>query len=350
MTTTCWTTRTQLSLAFGPPDAKRLVNWMPAAIALTVFFVDFLTPRGLAASALYVLVPAACLWVPHAVMSSRMALITSALVIVTYLTDTDIGVPTWISLTNTFVAIVLVWSVTWMVGLRNRHEREVSTLIAQVRGLRERAETAESHVCDEISRQLHEGIGQELTVVGWELDEIREGSDDAQRVEAAASRLRERVSASQDAVRRLAVNLRRRSVDQNSAPGETRAHVEWFRKQTGIGTGLRGEQLLAKLSPEGANCAFRIIQEALTNVAKHAHATIAEVEIGEVSGDRIQLTITDDGRGIGGTDRAKPASLGLIGLEERLLTVGGSLHIAAAASGGTRLSALIPLPDQSKPA
>jgi signal transduction histidine kinase len=347
MTTTCWTQRTQLSLAFGPSDAKRLLNWMPVAIAVTVFLIDCFTPRGLAASALYVLVPAACLWVPHAVMSTRMALVTSALVVITYLTDTDIGIPTWISLANTFVAIVLVWSVTWMVGLRNRHERDVATLLSHVRGLRERAESAEAHVCDEISRQLHEGIGQELTVVGWELDDIREGSDDSKRVEAAATRLRERIAASQDAVRRLAVNLRRRSVDQSTAPSETHAHIEWFRKQTGIRTGLRGEQLLSKLSPEGANCAFRVIQEALTNVAKHAHATIAEVEIREAPNDRIQITITDDGRGITDADRAKPASLGLIGLEERLLSVSGSLQIAAAAFGGTRLSAVIPRPATS---
>jgi signal transduction histidine kinase len=348
MTTTCWTQRTQLSLAFGPPDAKRLLNWMPVAIAVTVFLVDFFTPRGLAASALYVLVPAACLWVPHAVMSTRMALITSALVVITYLTDTDIGIPTWISLTNTFVAIALVWSVTWMVGLRNRHEREVATLLSQVRGLRERAETAEAHVCNEISRQLHEGIGQELTVVGWELDDIRGGSDDSKRVEAAATRLRERITASQDALRRLAVNLRRRSVDQSTAPSETHAHIEWFTKQTGIGAELRGEQLLSKLSPEGANCAFRVIQESLTNVAKHAHATIVEVEISEAPNDRIRITVTDDGRGMTDGDRAKPASLGLIGLEERLLSVGGSLHIAAAAFGGTRLSAVIPRPATSK--
>jgi signal transduction histidine kinase len=348
MTTTCWTQRTQLSLAFGPPDAKRLLNWMPMAIAVTVFLVDFFTPRGLAASALYVLVPAACLWVPHAVMSTRMALITSALVVLTYLFDTDIGIPTWISLTNTFVAIVLVWSVTWMVGLRNRHEREVATLLSQVRGLRGRAETAESHVCDEISRQLHEGIGQELTVVGWELDEIREGSKDAKRVAAAATRLRERVTALQDAVRRLAINLRRRSVDQSSAPGETHAHIEWFRMQTGIATGLRGQQLLSTLSPEGANCAFRVIQEALTNVAKHARATSTEVEISEASNDRIQISVTDDGRGMTDADRAKPSSLGLIGLDERLLSVRGSLHIAAAAFGGTRLSAVIPRPPTSK--
>src|ERR1700734_3532604 len=122
-----------------------------------------------------------------------MCLMPSVLVVLTYLSVCYFGIPAWISLTNTFVAIVLVWSVTWMVGLRNRHEREVATLLSQVRGLRERAETAEAHVCDEISRQLHEGIGQELTVVGWELDDIREGAADSMRVEAAATRLRERI-------------------------------------------------------------------------------------------------------------------------------------------------------------
>jgi signal transduction histidine kinase len=335
------TQRTQLSLAFGAPDAKRLLNWMPAAIAVAVFLIDFVTPRGLAASALYVLAPAACLWVPHAVMSSRMALLTSILVVVSYLTDTDIGVPTWISLANTFVAIVLVWSVTWMVGLRNRHEREVAILISQVRGLRERAETAETHACDEISRQLHETIGQELTVVGWELDEIRRRPDDPKRVTVSATRLRERVALSQDLVHRLAVDLRRRSVDQDAAPGAVRAHIDWFREQSGIETELRGEQLLLELSPEGANCAFRFVQEALTNVAKHAQATRVEVEVSLVPDDRIQIFVGDNGRGISDADRAKPTALGLIGLEERLLTIGGSLHIAATASGGTRLSAVI---------
>jgi len=341
MTTTCWTQRTQLSLAFGPPDSNRLLNWMPAAIAVAVFIVDFFTPRGLAASALYVLAPAACLWVPHAVMSTRMAFVTSVLIVITYLSDVDIGIPTWISLVNTFVAIALVWSVTWMVGLRNRHEREVSVLLSQVRGLRERAEAAEKHVCDEISRQLHEGIGQELTVVGWELDQIRKRPDDAKQVEGAATRSREHVTASQEAVRRLAVNLRRRSVDQSSAPSATRAQIDSFRLQTGIRTELRGEQLLLKLSPEGANCAFRLIQEALTNVAKHAQATSADVDIWELQSDEIQIVVTDNGRGFSDADRSKPTSLGLIGLEERLLALGGSLRIATAPSGGTRLTAVI---------
>jgi signal transduction histidine kinase len=339
MTTACLTERTQLSLAFGPPDSKRLLNWMPAAIAVAVFIIDFVTPRGLAASALYVLAPAACLWVPHAVMSTRMAFLTSILVVITYLTDSDIGVPTWISLANTVVAIVLVWSVTWLVGLRNRHEREVAVLVSQVRGLRERAERAEAAVCDEVSRQLHESIGQELTAAGWELDEIGRKPDDLKRVEAATRRLKERVSASQEGIRRLAVDLRRRSVDQNSASSAVRTHLDWFSDQTDIIAELHGEQLLA-------NCAFRLLQEALTNVAKHAQATSVWVEISEIRDEKIQIVIDDDGRGMSDADRAKPASLGLFGLEERLLTLRGSLHIAVSAAGGTRLTAVMPMPEK----
>ena len=342
MTISCWTVRTQLSLAFGPSDAKRLLNWMPAAIAVAVFVFDFVTPRGLAASALYVLAPAACLWVPHATMSSRMALITSALVILTYVTDSEVGVPAWISLTNTAIALALVWFVTWMVGLRNRHEREVSKLVSQVRRLRERADSAEANVCDEVSRQLHEGVGQELAAVGWGLDEITKRATDSQRVESTARELRERVTASQNALRRLGVTLRRRSVDPNAAPSEVRAQVNWFGSQTGIRTELRGEQLLQQLSPEGANCAFRVIQEALTNIARHAQATGVDIDISELPEEGFRIEVRDDGRGIENTDLSKPASLGLIGLEERLRTLGGTLHIAAAPSRGTRLTVVIP--------
>ena len=99
--------------------------------------------------------------------------------------------------------------------------------------------------------------------------------------------------------------------------------------------------------PEGANCAFRLIQEALTNVAKHAQATKADVEIWELQSDGIQIVVTDNGRGISDADRSKPTSLGLIGLEERLLTLGGSLRIATVPSGGTRLTAVISRPTKS---
>ena len=90
-----------------------------------------------------------------------------------------------------------------------------------------------------------------------------------------------------------------------------------------------------------------IIQEALANIAKHAQATSADVEIRELEGDEIQIVVTDNGRGISDADRSKPTSLGLIGLEERLLTLGGSLQIATAPSGGTRLTAVISRPTKT---
>jgi signal transduction histidine kinase len=344
MTTPCRTQRLQPSLAFGPPGPRQLANWIPAAIAVAVFIFDLVTPRGLVASALYVLAPAACLWVPHAVMSTRMALVTSLLVVVTYFLDADIGIPPWISVTNTVIVLVLVWSVTWMVGLRNRHERDVARLVLQVRGLRERAEAAETKVCNEVSHQLHEGLGQELAALGWALDQIGKHADDPKRVEAAAAELRERVTLAQEALRGLASQLRKRSFDQSAAPGETLAHVEWFSRQTGIQATIYGQQLLLQLSPEGAICAFRVIQEALTNIAKHAQATRAHVEISEAREGRIQIDVSDDGRGMVPADRAKPASLGLVGLEERLLTLGGSLRIESVAPRGTRVSAFIPRP------
>jgi len=73
----------------------------------------------------------------------------------------------------------------------------------------------------------------------------------------------------------------------------------------------------------------------------------AFVEISELQSDGIQIVVTDNGRGISDADWSKPTSLGLIGLEERLLALGGSLRIATPPSGGTRLTAVISRPTKS---
>jgi signal transduction histidine kinase len=342
VTAPCRTQRLQPNLAFGPPGNHQFINWVPALIALAVFTFDLLTPRGLIASALYVLAPAACLWVPHAVMSSRMVLITSALAVMAYFFDADVGVPAWICVTNTVIALILVWSVTWMVGLRNRRYSETAGLATQVHGLRERAAAAEAAVCAEVSRQLHEGLGQELAALGWASDRIAKQAGDAKRVEAAAGELRERISLAQETLRGMALRLRKRSVDRSAIPRETRAHIEWFGRQTGIQSAVHGEELLLRLSPEGAICAFHFVQEALANVAKHAQATHAQVEIIGARDGWIHIAVSDDGRGIAPADRVKPASLGLIGLEERLLALGGSLRVESIAPRGTRVLAQMP--------
>jgi len=87
---------------------------------------------------------------------------------------------------------------------------------------------------------------------------------------------------------------------------------------------------------------FKIVQEALANLARHACSSRVRIEARR-DGRQIQLSVTDDGCGLSADARLKPASLGLLGLQERLTAIGGELVVANVAPHGVRLGATVPL-------
>jgi len=97
-----------------------------------------------------------------------------------------------------------------------------------------------------------------------------------------------------------------------------------------------------------ANTVYRVLQESLTNIARHAGAKRAWVVLA-AGGSTLQLEIEDDGRGIADEDMARPRSLGLKGMRERVLYLGGKLEVGRAARGGTRVTVRVPrLPAQGE--
>jgi signal transduction histidine kinase len=98
-----------------------------------------------------------------------------------------------------------------------------------------------------------------------------------------------------------------------------------------------------ELDPEQAAALFRIAQEALTNIAKHAQASAAAIKLTRSRGV-LTLKISDNGRGIHPADRAKPDSFGLRGMAERARALGGTLNLGHAAGGGTEVAIKIRLP------
>jgi signal transduction histidine kinase len=342
MTTLCWTERTQPALGVEPPDDRQWINWIPIMICVTVFTIDVVTPRGLLACALYVLAPAACLWVPHAVLSSRLALVTTGLILINFWMDSDVGVPLWVSIANISIAVALVWAVTWMVGLRNRHAAETAMLLSRIRALRDRMQATEVVVCRKVSLHLHESVGQELSAIGWGLDEMQRNPHDAQDIRTSAVRLRGILGRCLESTRLLVADLHSRSVDRYSVERQVRVFVGEFSGQTRIPVRLHGEELLSTLNDEGANAVFHAIREALFNVGKHARATRASIEFRTV-GSSLEIAITDDGIGIDTSARPKAASVGLLGVKEQLRAVGGSLQIGRHWPKGTCLEIELPL-------
>jgi PAS domain S-box-containing protein len=188
-----------------------------------------------------------------------------------------------------------------------------------------------------IARELHDEVGQLLTGLKFMLEarERRGGEDlDPHRLTAVTVQLLERV-------RSLSRDLRPPMLDDLGLVPTLLWHFENYRAQTGIEVRFHHPGFAGRLPAETEIAAFRIIQEALTNVARYAGVAEARVELGSEEG-RLVLRIQDAGRGFDPTAVAGRSS-GLAGMGERARLLGGSLAIDSRPGGGTRLVAKLPL-------
>jgi signal transduction histidine kinase len=177
-----------------------------------------------------------------------------------------------------------------------------------------------------IARELHDHAGQVLTAVKIELD--LEGRREASEMvgEALAQ------------VRNLSNLLRPTVLDDLGLLPALRGLVDDFSKRTRIHASLEIDEPVPAFTHELQITLFRVVQEALTNVARHAAARHVSVRL-EVPGERVRLVIEDDGRGVAG----EPVPhLGLLGMRERVSEAGGVLEVGSAPGSGFRLVASIP--------
>jgi len=124
--------------------------------------------------------------------------------------------------------------------------------------------------------------------------------------------------------------------------------VQNFTRRTGIACTLQVLPPDLDLEDPEATTLYRILQESLTNVAKHAHATSVDVRMERLN-EEISLRISDNGRGFTGTEDRKQGSYGLLGLRERVYLVGGRVDIESMPGAGTRIIAGIPITRKSVP-
>jgi signal transduction histidine kinase len=119
--------------------------------------------------------------------------------------------------------------------------------------------------------------------------------------------------------------------------------LEWQARETSRRTGLvvnvQADNVPDELPEEHKTCIYRIVQEALHNISRHAEARSVNIQV-EQTGERLNLSVEDDGRGF---DPARSRGLGLIGMEERVANLGGSLSVQAAPGHGTRLAVMLPV-------
>ena len=183
-----------------------------------------------------------------------------------------------------------------------------------------------------LSRELHDETGQALTSILLGLKSI-EDAQGTERFPAALADLREIAVATLQDVRRLAVELRPKALDDFGLVAALERLTTTFSEQTGIAAHLESQLPDARLPSEIETVLYRVVQEALTNVLKHARAQNVSVLLHARPG-RVAVVIEDDGRGIQESDGSGDG-IGLVGMQERVALVGGRLELESSGNGTT---------------
>jgi PAS domain S-box-containing protein len=225
-----------------------------------------------------------------------------------------------------------------------RAEEQLRASRAALRSLATREQDIRENERTRIAREIHDSLGQALTALKLQLSAAQEAA--SRESPGLGTRLHETVSMVDDlvkSVRRIASDLRPPILDQLGLP----AAVEWlaqdFSRRTGIRCATTIDPTDGPIVDELATALFRIVQEALTNVLRHAGATRVDIELGMKSGC-VTLEINDDGSGITAAGTMGPGSLGILGMRERASALGGVLEVVPHPNGGTRVAAWFPPP------
>ena len=192
-----------------------------------------------------------------------------------------------------------------------------------------------------LARELHDETGQALTSILLGLRTVEEAGGETE-MRAAVAEVRDLVRSTLQDVRQLAVELRPKALDDFGLAAALERLTESFAEQTGIAVGFESTLPAERLAPEIETALYRIVQECLTNIVKHARAGSVSIVLGRKP-DAVTAIVEDDGVGF---DPAKTRDdgLGLIGMRERVALVGGRLTIESRPGAGTTFVAEVPVP------
>jgi two-component system sensor histidine kinase UhpB len=230
---------------------------------------------------------------------------------------------------------------------RKRSEEQARVHREQLRALSGRIENLREEERARISREIHDELGPMLTCIKMDLHWMEHRLDefgDDRRVNPILDKLvatAELADATAKTVRRIAADLRPGVLDKLGLPAALQYEAARFEKRTGIPCRVATPSDATSLGSEVATAFFRIFEEALTNVARHAGARAVEAEL-QLKADGWHLGIRDDGKGMTGVDPAHLTSLGLLGMKERANLLGGEVTLGPQPGGGTAVTVRIP--------
>ena len=232
---------------------------------------------------------------------------------------------------------------------RHRSAEEITRSREELRALAAHLETVREEERTRIARELHDELGQALTGLKLDLAWMERRlnrhslSETGERCVSLLGRLDEIMIQ----VRRIITELRPSVLDQLGLADAIEWQAQDFAARTGLELDLR-IACACELPPDAmASAVFRILQEALNNVAKHANAHRLRVDL-RTDADSLSLDVSDDGRGITREEQRGSQSLGLLGLRERAIAWGGTVTISGSPTSGTTVALRLPLPREGR--
>jgi signal transduction histidine kinase len=233
------------------------------------------------------------------------------------------------------------------ISARKQAEEALKKSYDQLRALTARLESLREEERMRISREIHDELGQRLTGLKMDLLRAERKLEQLESTPAVNSLLETLVRATELAggitasVQEIAANLRPGVLDKLGLGAALHYEARRFQERTGIRCHVRLPEMEPAFSSELSTALFRIFQECLTNVTRHAHATKVEAALKLENGWAI-LSVEDNGRGISEAEIANPESLGLLGMKERAALLGGEIVFHRDPEGGTSVNVRIP--------
>jgi PAS domain S-box-containing protein len=232
---------------------------------------------------------------------------------------------------------------------RKQAEERLRQSYEDLRALSARLRAAREEESARIAREVHDQIGQMLTAlrldVAWlERQLASPAPPQPPATKALAAKLlamSRLLDVATDAVHRIISELRPGILDELGLEAAVEWYVGEFEKRTGISCRVASNMAESTLSPDQATALFRILQEALTNVARHAGATAVEIRLAAEAG-RVTLGIADNGSGIPEEKIGDSRSIGLLGMRERARALGGDLAVRPKPDRGTTVEVILP--------
>ena len=370
-------------------------------LAVGLLWLDVSIPLGVAIGVLYAAVVFLASTVRYRLMPVLVAGLSTLLIVVgTVISPTMENVPGWMILANRALSLVVIWISVFFIlqrrrdveSLRQAHaELEVrvrdrtaelakvnQALVAEItermetehslrvseaalsnnrlalqrseedlRGLTARLLTAQEEERRRISRDLHDDINQRLAMIVVELETLEHALPPGSNTIGVRLRsLKDNASELCEDLRHLAYQFHPSVLDDLGLTVALRRLVDDVAARTGLKGSFRSDAGKGSIPQPAATCLYRIAQEGLSNVAKHAGATGFEVELKRDDGV-VTLSITDDGAGFDPAERKTDrATLGLVSMKERAHLVHGGLEVQSQLGRGTSVRARIPLADR----